>query len=90
LHRSWRSQADLVRLRWAYASGQGAFYAKHASVTDRHALWRAARELRMRVERAFRAAPRSPKTTVAELTTIAGILFGAVDWSMRYRLRPDW
>jgi hypothetical protein len=29
----------------------------------------------------------SPKTTAAELLTLAGLLVGAVEWSWRYRLR---
>jgi GT2 family glycosyltransferase len=87
LHRSWRSQRDLVRLRWAYARGQGGFYAKHASVRDPYALGRAAREVRTRVRRAVTSVISSPKTTAAELLTLAGLLVGAVEWSWRYRLR---
>lgn len=87
LHRAWRSQRDLVGLRWGYARGVGGFYAKHASLRDRHALGRAMREARTRVRRAATSVVSSPKTTAAELLTLGGLLFGAVEWTLRYRLR---
>jgi GT2 family glycosyltransferase len=87
LHRAWRSQRDLVRLRWGYARGVGGFYAKHASIHDTHTLARAARELQSRALHAARSIISSPKTTVAELITLVGLLFGAAEWSLRYRLR---
>jgi GT2 family glycosyltransferase len=89
LHRAWRSQRDLVRLRWGYARGVGGFYAKHASIHDTHTLARAAREVRTRALHAARSIISSPKTTVAELLTLVGLLFGAVEWSLRYRLRAS-
>jgi GT2 family glycosyltransferase len=33
-HRAWRT--DLLRLRWQYGRGQGAFFAKHLSWHDRY------------------------------------------------------
>ena len=89
LHRSWRSQTDLVKLRWAYARGQGAFYAKHASLRDRHALMRLAREMRMRLVRAVGSLISSPSRAAAEVVTLAGLLAGAIDFALRYRLRPN-
>jgi GT2 family glycosyltransferase len=87
LHRAWRSQRDLVRLRWGYARGVGGFYAKHASLRDRHTLARALREVRTRLRHAATSLASSPKTTAAELLTLGGLLFGAVEWTVRYRLR---
>jgi GT2 family glycosyltransferase len=87
LHRAWRSRGELMRLRWRYARGVGGFYAKHASLRDRHALKRAAREAWTRSARAATSIPSSPATTAAELLTLAGLLAGAVEWSLRYRLR---
>lgn len=86
LHRSWRARRDVVRLRWGYARGVGAFYAKHASVRDRHTLERAAREARTRMRRAAASAISSPANTARELLTLAGLAAGAVEWSLRYRL----
>jgi glycosyltransferase involved in cell wall biosynthesis len=86
LHRSWRARPDVVRLRWGYARGVGAFYAKHASLRDRHTLERAAREARSRMRRAVTSAVSAPANTARELLTLAGLLAGAVEWSLRYRL----
>jgi GT2 family glycosyltransferase len=87
LHRAWRSRRELTRLRWRYSRGVGGFYAKHASVRDRHVLTRAVREVRTRARHATTSIPSSPMTTAAELVTLTGLLFGAVEWSLRYRLR---
>jgi GT2 family glycosyltransferase len=86
LHRSWRDRRELVRLRWRYARGVGGFYAKHASLRDRHALELAAREVRGRLGRAVTSVISAPRATVTQLVTLAGLLVGAVEWSLRYRL----
>jgi GT2 family glycosyltransferase len=88
LHRSWRSRGDLVRSRWGYGRGAGAFYAKHASMRDRHTLERAAREVRTRLWRAATVAISSPGTAAGQLLALAGLLSGAVEWTLRYRIRP--
>jgi GT2 family glycosyltransferase len=85
LHRSWRSRRALVRLRWTYARGVGAFYAKHASLHDRHVLERAAREVRICVRTGTASLLRSPSATAGEVVSLAGLLVGAVEWSLRYR-----
>jgi GT2 family glycosyltransferase len=87
LHRSWRGKRDLVRLRWGYARGVGAFYAKHASIRDRHTLERAAREVRTRLRQAATSVLSAPATTVGQLVSLAGLLAGAVEWTVRYRVR---
>jgi GT2 family glycosyltransferase len=86
LHRLWRDTREVVRLRWRYARGVGGFYAKHASVRDRHALQLAAREVRGRTRTALTSLVSAPRGTAAELVTLAGLLVGAVEWSLRYRL----
>jgi GT2 family glycosyltransferase len=86
LHRSWRAKGDAVRLRWGYARGVGGFYAKHASLRDRHTLERAARELRGRLRGAATSLASSPSGTARNLLSLAGLLFGAVEWSLRYRV----
>src|SRR5215210_228342 len=86
LHRSWRDRGDAVRLRWGYARGVGGFYAKHASLRDRHTLERAAREVRARLGRAATSLISSPATSARNLLSLAGLLFGALEWSLRYRV----
>ena len=88
LHRSWRDRGDVVRLRWGYARGVGGFYAKHAGLRDRHVLGRAGRELSRRGRRAGRSLFSAPATSARELLTLAGLVVGAVEWTLRYRLRP--
>lgn len=88
LHRAWRPRGELVRLRWRYGRGKGAFYAKHAGLSERHVLRRAARDVAARLRRALGALARSPRTSVAELVSVAGMLSGALDWIVRERI-PD-
>ena len=88
LHRAWRTRREVVRLRWGYARGVGAFYAKHASLRDRHTLERAGREVSARGRRAIVSLFSRPATTARELVTLAGLAVGAAEWTLRYRLRP--
>lgn len=87
LHRSWRARRDVVRLRWGYARGVGGFYAKHAGLRDRHTLERAAREVRSRAWRGLTSVISSPATSAREAVTLAGLLFGALEWCLRFRFR---
>ena len=87
LHRSWRARRDVVRLRWGYARGVGGFYAKHAGLRDRHTLERAGREVRSRGWHGLTSVISSPATSAREAVTLAGLLFGAVEWCLRSRFR---
>lgn len=86
LHRAWRTRSELVRLRWAYGRGKGAFYAKHASLRDRGILRRGVADVGRRLRRAVASLPREPKASAAELISVAGILAGALDWTLTVRL----
>jgi GT2 family glycosyltransferase len=86
LHRAWRSEGELVRLRWGYGRGKGAFYAKHAGLRDHWILRRAVKDVRTRLCRALRAAVREPRTTVRELLSLGGMASGALDWLVRERI----
>lgn len=85
-HRAWRAPGELVRLRWGYGRGKGAFFAKHAGIRDGHILKRAAIEAGRRLKRAVTSLPRSPRTSAAELVSLGGLLFGALDWLLFVRL----
>ena len=87
LHQAWRTRAGRVRLRWNYSKGQGGFYAKHASLRDPYVLKLAVRDARDRLRWAVAATLRSPETTAAELVSLAGLLWGAIEWCARYRIR---
>lgn len=86
LHRAWRSRSELLRQRWGYGRGKGAFYAKHASLRDRHALRRAGAEVRRRLGRAARSLFSAPRASAMELISLAGLASGALDWTLRERL----
>jgi GT2 family glycosyltransferase len=83
LHRAWRAQGELLRLRWRYARGKGAFYAKHLAAGDRHIRGRLVAEVGRRLRRAVSALVRSPRRTAAELLSVAGIVCGAAEWLVR-------
>ena len=85
-HRAWRAPGELVRLRWGYGRGKGAFFAKHAGVRDRRILKRAAIEAARRLKRAGTSLHRSPRNAAAELVSFGGMLFGALDWLLFVRL----
>lgn len=86
LHRAWRSEGELARLRWRYGRGKGAFYAKHAGLRDRRMLRRVAKDVGGRLRRAARAVVRAPRTTAGELLSLGGMASGALDWLLRERI----
>ncbi len=87
LHRGWRSRRERVLLHWKYGRGVGAFYAKHASLRDRHVLRLALREVRIRLHSAVRFARSSPRTTILELVSLGALFTGGLEWTLRYRMR---
>jgi len=88
LHRAWRSKAGLLRLRWNYGRGKGAFYAKHVRRGDAFMLRRLTADLRRRALRALRALPRSPRSAAAEGVSMAAVLAGMLGWTIRERCLP--
>jgi GT2 family glycosyltransferase len=86
LHRGWRSRRERVLLRWKYGRGVGGFYAKHASLRDRHVLDRALREVRVRLGVAVRSALTSPRASVLQLVSLGALFAGGLEWTLRYRV----
>ncbi|MDQ3849491.1 MAG: glycosyltransferase [Actinomycetota bacterium] len=82
-HRGVRRGRALGALHWAYGRGQGAFYAKHMSRTDRHMLRRLRRNVAYRVRR-LAPALRGDRTALREGIYLAGLLSGVVGWQVRY------
>jgi GT2 family glycosyltransferase len=78
-HRSWRPTRAFVRLRWRYGRGKGGFYAKHLSLRDRYMLRRAVRDVGARIGR-LPSGVRNRRRTAGDLSYIAGVLAGAVEW----------
>lgn len=87
LHRAWRPRAELVRLRYSYGRGQGAFYAKHLDWRDRYMLRRLAEDLVGSVYGlggGFRARGRSRREEAAYLS---GLVTGGGKWFRTERRR---
>jgi GT2 family glycosyltransferase len=81
-HRAWRSRGDYHALSWRYGYGQGAYYAKHTHLRDRHMLGRLRRDLGHRSVRMLRFARRQPHRAVGQLVYIAGLVAGALHWTL--------
>ena len=87
IHRAWRTPGALVPLRWSYGRGQGAYFAKHASLRDRYMLRRLWVDLARHVRRAPRRARARPLDGVADLVYGAALIEGAAEWIIT-RPRP--
>ncbi len=80
-HRAWRPPGDFFRLRWSYSRGQGAYFAKHARLSDRSMLrrlrwdlWRHASRVPGRLWR------RDLRRATGDVTYILGLLSGTLHW----------
>ncbi len=82
-HRAWRSSRDYLPLKWRYARGQGAFYAKHVSLRDRYMFWRLVHDVRLRAGRCVRLLARDPRRAAGQVVSIAGELSGFAEWLVR-------
>jgi GT2 family glycosyltransferase len=79
-HRSWRSRRDNFVLRYRYGRGQGAFYAKHATLSDPYMLRRLFKDLVLGVRSVARMIVPQPFGAVAEVLYVLGLLTGAAGW----------
>ena len=80
VHRAWRSPGSSRRLRWEYGRGQGAFYAKHASLADRYILGRMAKEAGRLVKLFPRRLARSRRRALGDAAYVAGLVADALGW----------
>jgi len=81
-HYGARQGRALFALDWAYGRGQGAFYAKHLSLSDRHMLNRFCRDAYKRARRVTRLVRRNPRR-LREGIYLAGLVSGALGWWRR-------
>ncbi len=85
-HRAWRTAKDYLPLRWSYGFGQGAFYAKHLSFTDRYILRRMRADMWRHIYRLVRyPLVRSRRQTAADGLYVLGVLSGAAKWLITQR-----
>jgi GT2 family glycosyltransferase len=82
-HFGARRGAALVRLHWDYGRGQGAFYAKHMSLSDRYMLRRFLRNAGFRIRRLARVL-RGDRQALGEGIYLLGLFSGALGWWRRY------
>ena len=83
VHRAWRAPGALLPLRWSYGRGQGAYFAKHASLRDRYMLRRLWADLWRHVRRSPRRALARPRDGAADIVYSAALLMGAAEWLVR-------
>jgi GT2 family glycosyltransferase len=89
VHRAWRGGRALRRVNWQYGRGQGAFYAKHASLRDLHMLWRLGDLLREYVVRVVRRPLRRRSLGGhGDLIYTAGVLSAFAQWLLVERMLP--
>jgi peptidoglycan/xylan/chitin deacetylase (PgdA/CDA1 family)/GT2 family glycosyltransferase len=88
LHRTWRRSHDRLLVRWHYARGVGAFYAKHAFVHDPYVRGLAWREVSGRFRVAYRALLSSPLVAAAHIVSLMGLVTGGAEWTMLHGRRP--
>ena len=87
VHRAWRAPGALLPLRWSYGRGQGAYFAKHASLQDGYMLRRLLADWWRHVKRAPRRGLSRPRDGAADLVYSAALLAGAAEWLIT-RPRP--
>ena len=78
-HYGIRHGRALLALHWAYGRGQGAFYAKHMSLSDPHMLRRFGRDAGWRLRRVARPL-RNRRRALREGIYLAGLVAGAAGW----------
>jgi GT2 family glycosyltransferase len=84
-HRAWRSRRESLALRGRYGRGQGAFYAKHLRLRDRHMLRRMAKDLVVAARSLLKMMVFQPYVAAGELVYMLGLIIGAACWLWRYR-----
>jgi len=87
-HRGARRGRALARLDFSYGRGQGAFYVKHMSWSDRHMLRRMGRNVAYRLRR-LAPAVRGDRSALREGIYLAGLVAGALGWARRHAGRAQ-
>lgn len=81
-HRAWRQTDEAIQITWNYARGQGAFFAKHASLRDRYMLTRMYMNIRHRFYRARHRSRRQRHLAYRDLLWILGCAEGFAEWML--------
>ena len=87
-HLAWRTDKDMLALRWSYGHGQGAFFAKHLSLRDRYMLHRACRHLWSQARGFGGQAVRGRRFALEKVVYTGAFLWAALKWLLNQRSRP--
>lgn len=79
-HRAWRGDRDFLWIRWRYGRGQGAYFAKHLDVRDRHMLRRMLGSIKHYLVRSLRRSSGHPQLAAGDALHVLGIMSGAAQW----------
>ena len=79
-HQDWRTGRETFLLRWRYGRGQGAFYAKHLSLSDRYMLRRMVKDTVIGLRSVARMIVSTPSRAAAEFLYVTGLMAGAAGW----------
>jgi GT2 family glycosyltransferase len=85
IHRSWRRQSDWITLRWSYGRGQGAYFAKHASIHDQYMIRRLLTDLMRHLRRAPGRLRSKPYMAVGDMVYALALVMGAAEWTITER-----
>jgi GT2 family glycosyltransferase len=81
-HRAWRSERDYFRMRWAYGRGKGGFYTKYANLRDLYMTKRMGKDVSLNLLRFPWRVLHRPRLAFGDIVYAAGILSGAMEWSL--------
>jgi GT2 family glycosyltransferase len=84
-HRPWRNERDYLPLRWSYGHGQGAYYAKHLSLTDRYMLWRMVRQVKNHALGFAWRIRRQRRLAYGDAIYLLGFFSGTLRWLLTQR-----
>jgi GT2 family glycosyltransferase len=85
-HRAWRSDEDYLSLRWSYARGQGAYFAKHLSFRDGYMMGRMLKSIKDHVLGFVWNMRHQRHEAYGNAVYILGLLSGAIQWLLVERV----
>jgi GT2 family glycosyltransferase len=84
-HRAWRLDNDYLSLRWSYARGQGAYFAKYLSLRDRYMLWRMMKSIKDHLLGFICCLRHQRCLAYGNAVYVLGLLSGAAEWLVTQR-----
>jgi GT2 family glycosyltransferase len=79
-HRAWRSQREILVLKWRYGVGRGAYYAKHMSWRDPYMFTRMIRDVKASLMNFLGSMIYRRRLKFEFLFSALGIFYGAILW----------